>query len=57
MFIAAFVLATFAFVYAVFVLVPPHAEAGRATVNVVESPSPCPAAAAKWCHEVGGLDE
>jgi hypothetical protein len=52
-FIAAVLLASFAFGIMVFALVPPHAEAGRATVNTL----PCPASAAKWCHEFGGLAE
>jgi hypothetical protein len=52
-FIAAVVLASFVFGIMVFALVPPHAEAGRATVNA----SPCPASAAKWCQGFGGLAE
>ncbi len=56
-FIAAVLLASFAFGAIVFVLVPPHAQAGRETVNIVGGPIPCPAPAARWCHEVGGLAE
>jgi hypothetical protein len=53
-FIAAIMLASFAFVLIVFGSRPPQAEAERATINV---PTSCPAPAAKWCHEVGGLAE
>jgi hypothetical protein len=56
-FIAAFALASFAFGLIVFGLMPPHAEAGRGTAYVVVGPTPCPAPATKWCHEVGGLAE
>jgi hypothetical protein len=56
-FIAAFALASFAFGLIVFGLIPPQAEAGRGTANVVVGPTPCPASAAKWCHEFGGLAE
>ncbi len=54
LFIVSFMLACFAFVLIVFGSRPPQAEAERATVNVVSS-APCPAPAARWCHEVGGL--
>ncbi len=56
-FIAAFMLATVAFALKVFVFVPPQAEAERATINVLKHPTPCPASAARWCHQVGGLAE
>ncbi len=56
LFIVAFLLASFAFVLIVFGSRPPQAEAGGATVTVVNS-APCPAPAARWCHEVGGLAE
>ncbi len=55
--VAAVLLASFAFAITVFVLVPPHAEAGRETLNIVGDPTPCPTPAARWCHEVGGLAE
>jgi hypothetical protein len=56
-FIAAFALASFAFGLIVFGLIPPQADAGRGTANVVGGPTPCPVSAAKWCHEFGGLAE
>ncbi len=56
-FIAAILLASFAFGVIVFVLVPPQAEAGRDTVNIVGGSIPCPAPASRWCHEFGGLAE
>jgi hypothetical protein len=56
-FVAAFILASFAFALMVFGLMPPRAEAERGTVNVTANPTPCPAAAARWCHAVGGLAE
>jgi hypothetical protein len=54
-FIAAIMLASFAFALTVFGFMPPQAEAERGTVNVVVGPAPCPVAEASWCHEVGGL--
>ncbi len=56
-FIAAIMLASFAFAIKVFVLAPPQAEAERAAINVVKGPTPCPRPAATWCHEFGGLAE
>ncbi len=56
-FIAAIMLASFAFAIKVFVLMPPEAEAERAAINVLKHPTPCPAAAARWCHAFGGLAE
>ncbi len=57
LFIISFMLASFAFVVIVFGSRPPQAEAERATINVLKGPTPCPAPAARWCHEVGGLAE
>jgi hypothetical protein len=61
-FVAAVMLASFAFAFKMFVLVPPHAEAGKGTINAasinaVSSAMPCPDSAARWCHEFGGLAE
>ncbi len=56
-FIAALVLASFAFALIVFGCMPPQAEAGRGTANVIRIPTPCPVPAAMWCHEFGGLAE
>jgi hypothetical protein len=55
--VAAILLASVAFAITVFVVVPPHAEAGPETAKIVDDPTPCPAPAATWCHEVGGLAE
>jgi hypothetical protein len=55
--IAAIILASFAFALKVFVLAPPQAEAERQAVSLFRGPTPCPAPAAKWCHEFGGLAE
>ncbi len=57
LFIVAFMLASVAFILIVFGSSPPQAEAERATINVLKHPTPCPASAARWCHQVGGLAE
>jgi hypothetical protein len=57
-FLAAVMLASFAFALIVFGAMPPRAEAELGFVNKINAgPAPCPAAAATWCRQVGGLAE